>query len=156
MSKTLYVYNRDTGKILIHGRYAVQHEAADDGGLKFFYGRRTNKHYLDSDQISDLRDAIIWLRERGAEFDSAVSEFARTTPESTQDALKDQPERYFGDMGFLKWLSNDEYFAGPWKYRFSDQGDSEDGTLYDIVMNPETDEYRYTIIVPLARKTYII
>lgn len=150
-----YSYNRNTGNIMVNNRFIVRHETAEDGSLRFWYRNRGRKNYLESDQLSELKDAINWLRERGADFGSAVNEFARGTREVCDITRTQHPEMYFGDMGFLKWLSSDEYFAGPWKYRFSDQGEGDDCTLYDIVMNPETDEYRYTIIIPLSQPTFI-
>lgn len=54
-------------------------------------------------------------------------------------------EMYFSYYGFLKWLEPTQYYAEPWSYHCSAEGD--DGEQYDIVRNEyEEDEFRYTIV----------
>lgn len=49
---------------------------------------------------------------------------------------------YYG--GILNWLEPQQYFAEPWKYMRTVEG--EDGEMYDVVMHQETGEFRYTNI----------
>ena len=51
---------------------------------------------------------------------------------------------YFSDYGFLTWLEPQQYFAEPWRYLRSAEG--EDGQMYDIVFQHDTEEVRYTNI----------
>ena len=52
---------------------------------------------------------------------------------------------YFKDYGPIEWLEPNEYFADPWKYLRTVEG--EDGELYDIVIQGDYPcELRYTKI----------
>ena len=51
-------------------------------------------------------------------------------------------KKYFFDYGYIEWLEPEEYYAGNWKYmRTKMDADDEE---YDLVINPETDEWRCT------------
>ena len=53
---------------------------------------------------------------------------------------------FFFDYGELQWLDPEDYFSGPWKYHCSTDN-NEVERPYDIVIHPETDEWRFTKIV---------
>ena len=57
-------------------------------------------------------------------------------------------KEYFEGYGYLEWLEPEQYYAEPWIYHGSTTacGMEDSGELYAIVINKDTDEFRYTII----------
>lgn len=54
-------------------------------------------------------------------------------------------DMYFNGYGQLKWLEPHDYYAEPWRYLASAEG--EDGEKYDIVLQADYPcELRYTTI----------
>ena len=52
---------------------------------------------------------------------------------------------YFKEYGHLDWLNAKDYYAKPWKYLCTAQG--EDGEFYDIVVDDDYPcELRFTTI----------